>query len=126
MRCNRPLAVRLIALVCLATAAPLGAQELEGRRQGIDYHSRLLLNYVRLIEKADVTVLLATRLGYTDAVAHAAARLRGRVPARFDDIGYLRVVIPTAVVERLRAIPDVLDLRLDGSTDYLNDEMGTA
>lgn len=106
-----------LAFAVTFSALPLTAQN-EPPRRGIDHHDRLLLVRARAEGKADACVLVVTTPGSVAKVIDEASALGAQVLTRFDDVGYLRVCLPVAAFARLRALPGVLDARID--TDGLS------
>lgn len=80
-----------------------------------DPQARLLLAQAMAKGQPDAMILVATRFGSTPAVAAAIAALGGYVPARLDDVGYLRVRLPMERVSEVSVLPDVLIAHIDGS-----------
>ncbi len=98
----------------LALSVPVSARaQREVPMHGIDHHNRLLLVRAQATGKTDGIVLLATRLGATDSVVRAAVALGATVETRFDDVGYARVRLPLAQFARVRALPGVIEARID-------------
>jgi hypothetical protein len=98
---------------------------LEQKARGIDHQNRLLLANALATGKTRVVVLIATTRGASAQVAHDVTALGGKVWARFDDVGYLRVMLPISAFDELRASPTVIDAAVDaGALDYMH-EQGT-
>jgi hypothetical protein len=60
-----------------------------------------------------VTLLIASKPGQNRAVASDVARLGGSVRFRDDDVGYLRVIVPTDKARAVAALPGVQSVDLD-------------
>jgi subtilisin family serine protease len=96
---------------------------LEQKAQGIDHHNRLLLVRAKVAGKTRGVVLIATTPHATAAVAGQILALGGDVLARFDDVGYLRVNVPLVAFAKVRALPDVIEARIDdGELQYSFDQ----
>ena len=103
-------------LILLAVSAPTArlvvAQSYVPSR-GIDHHNRVLLVRSRVQEKPAGIVLILTRMGTLPQVIDRVRAMGAEVQARFDDVGYVRVRLPLAQFANLRAIPDVIEARID-------------
>src|SRR5438034_4960141 len=81
--------------------------------RGIDHHNRVLLLRARVQGKTAGIVLILTRMGTASQVMDQVRALGAEVQAHFDEVGYVRVRLPLAQFARLRAIPDVIEARID-------------
>ena len=114
----------ILFAVTATTARPAVAQS-DVPIRGIDHHNRVLLIRSRVQEKPAGIVLILTRLGSVAQVIDQVRALGAEVQARFDDVGYLRVRMPLAQFARLRAIPDVIEARIDAGYLSYGYDQGT-
>jgi hypothetical protein len=97
----------------------------EQKRQGIDHHNRMLLVRAKATGKTNGVVLLATTHGSIGAVADSITRLGGKVLVRFDEIGYLRIMLPLSHFARVVAMPTIVDARIDAGNQGYSADLGT-
>ncbi len=93
--------------------------------RGIDHHNRVLLLRARVLGKTVGVVLILTRLGTVPQVMDQVRALGAEIQAHFDEVGYVRVRVPLAQFARLRAIPDVIDARIDAGYLSYGYDQGT-
>jgi hypothetical protein len=75
--------------------------------------NRRLLVQAKVQGKTDGVILIATEMGAVPRVAEAVVGLGGTVRMRFDDVGYLRVVVPLAKFNQIHNRPDVVYALID-------------
>jgi hypothetical protein len=113
-------------LLAAALSVPLRAGALaQAPTQGIDHHNRLLLVRARVVGKTDGIVLVLTRMGATARVIERLRALGAEIQARFDDVGYVRARLPLAHFAQVRAIPDVVEARIDAGYLSYGYDQGT-
>src|SRR5438094_2848657 len=117
---------RLLMLLAVGASAarPVAAQS-DVPMRGIDHHNRVLLLRARVQGKTAGIVLILTRLGAVPQVMEQVRALGADVQARFDEVGYVRVRLPLAQFARLRAIPDVIEARIDAGRLSYGYDQGT-
>src|SRR6266540_2742904 len=115
----------LIVVAVTASTVQVAAAQSDVPMRGIDHHNRLLLVRSRVQGKPLGVVLILTRLGAAPRVMNEVRGLGAQVQAHFDDVGYLRVRMPLAQFARLRAIPDVIDARIDAGYLSYGYDQGT-
>ena len=99
-----------LAIAMIVSSGILNAQRTETR---LSSRGRELLAEARSQGRATVTLLVATSTGSTSAVATALQGLGGTIRYQDDQLGYVRVVIPTAQVEAAAALNGVNAVDLD-------------
>src|SRR5262249_48818163 len=77
-------------------------------------HDQKLLNEARAKGEATVTLLIATVPGSAKAVADAIGARGGSVHYRHDQLGYIRVQVPTSQVEAIASLPGIQAANKDG------------
>jgi len=77
--------------------------------------NRRLMVRARVEGKTEAVVLIASAMGAAPRVAEAVVASGGTVRARFDDVGYLRVVMPLARFVELQRREDVVYALIDAS-----------
>src|SRR5437773_11745241 len=117
---------RLLMLLAVGASAalPVAAQS-DVPMRGIDHHNRVLLLRARVQGKTAGIVLILTRLGTVPRVMEQVRALGAEIQAHFDEVGYVRVRLPLAQFARLRAIPDVIDARIDAGYLSYGYDQGT-
>src|SRR6266699_3052719 len=120
------LVARLLILLAVSapTARPVAAQS-DVPMRGIDHHNRVLLLRARVQGKTAGIVLILTRLGKVPQVIEQVRALGAEIQAHVDEVGYVRVRLPLAQFARLRAIPDVIDARIDAGYLSYGYDQGT-
>ncbi len=99
------------------------AAQADAAMNGVGHHNRLLLARARVLGKTELIVLVLSAPGACAQVAEQVHQLGGRVQARFDDVGYLRVRVPRTRFGQLRALRGVEEARIDsGFLDYEYDQ----
>src|SRR5213076_245947 len=93
--------------------------------RGIDHHNRVLLVRSRVQEKAAGIVLILTRMGTLPQVIDRGRAIAAKVQPRLDDVGYVRLRLPLAQFAHLRAIPDVIEARIDAGYLSYGYDQGT-
>lgn len=83
-------------------------------------HDRLRLVEALAQKRPNVTLLLAARDGMTNSVVSEIRALQGVVQYRDDDVGYLRVELPTRNVLKLSYSAALESINLTGKIDYLS------
>ncbi len=116
--------VLILFAVTALTARPVATQS-DMQMRGIDHHNRVLLLRARVQGKTTGIVLILTRLGTVPQVIDQVRALGAEVQAHFDEVGYVRVRLPLAQFARLRAIPDVIDARIDAGYLSYGYDQGT-
>lgn len=84
-------------------------------RTGINYNARAGLAYARAEGQSTLFVAIVTRaLGQpaTDSLVAAVHALGGRVLARFDEIGYVRALMPASAAAKLVTVAGIADYAL--------------
>lgn len=76
-------------------------------------HDQELLAKAEAAGKRRVTLLIAADRGSTGQVAAAVDRLGGTVSERFDEVGYLRVSVPTGKVVRTARVEGIAAVDVD-------------
>lgn len=91
-----------------------------GSKSKLLKHDRLRLVEALAQKKNSVTLLLAARDGMNDSVVSEIRTLHGVVQYRDDDVGYLRVELPTRNVLKLSSSSAIESMNLTGKIDYLS------
>src|SRR6266699_761028 len=111
------------AIFPVLAPAQAGTVPLEQKTRGIDHQNRLLVIRALVTGKTHGIVLVAATQGTTSDVARQVTVLGGAVLAEFDDVGYLRTLIPLEILARLRALPAVVEAHIDiGNLSYGYDQ----
>src|SRR5258707_1179905 len=76
-------------------------------------HDQKLLSDARAKGEATVTLLIATVPGSAKTVANAIAARGGSVRYRHDEMGYVRVQVPTSQAEAIASLPGIQAANLD-------------
>jgi hypothetical protein len=97
--------VAAVFILFTATAAP--------NEHKLSSHDQKLLSDARAKGEATVTLLIATVPGSAKTVANAIAARGGSVRYRHDEMGYVRVQVPTSQAEAIAALPGILAANLD-------------
>jgi hypothetical protein len=84
---------------------------------GLSKQDRARLAQAQAAGTRSMMVLIATAPGSMSAVADGVARLGGAVRYRDDDLGYLRAVVATDSVERVRALAGVQAVEIDATVE---------
>ena len=112
-----PVTVALAAGVVAAAAA--SGPSLPPPRRELFKDSRGQLAMARANGKRDVSIVLAARMGQTEAVAKEMRRLGGRVRVQENELGYLRGRVPIDRVEELVAFGAVEAADVDINADAI-------
>ncbi len=122
-------------LVAQGAPGAQGARVLRERRDApsedaaqaaaIDQHDRLARVRALVTGAREATVVVATRLGAMDSAVAGIESLGGRVAVCFAEVGYTRVRIPLAQLDRLRALPWIVDVAVDDGTSNIAVGLGT-
>jgi subtilisin family serine protease len=110
MRVTSRRALCAFAIGIILSAGIVNAQRAETR---LSSRGRELLAAARNQGQATVTLLVATNTGSASAVASALQGLGATIRYQEDQLGYVRVVIPTAQVEAAAAVVGVVAVDVD-------------
>src|SRR5262245_34252435 len=105
--------LRLATVVAIAVFTLLSATGARADRK-LGSHDQKLLNEARAKGEATVTLLIATVPGSAKAVADAIGARGGSVHYRHDQLGYIRVQVPTSQVEAIASLPGIQAANMDG------------
>ncbi|SCL19168.1 pre-peptidase C-terminal domain-containing protein [Micromonospora rhizosphaerae] len=76
-------------------------------------HDMELLAKAKAAGETNVTLIVATEKGQAHAVAASLKKLGGKVVKQFDEVGYVRVSVPTSAVVKAAKLPGIIAVDLN-------------